>query len=405
MDKVYERCCGIDVHKRIMVCCFKNGNEQVIREFSTDTDNLRKLTSWLLDNDCQIVAMESTASYWKPLYNILELSGLEAMVVNARHMKAVPGRKTDVKDAEWIADLLQHGLLRASYIPDREQRELREVSRYRKSLVDERARELNRLQKMLEGGNIKISNFVSDINGKSSRRIIDAVIKGNKLDEEQLKELLHGSMHSKIPNILKASEGILSPIQRELLVNIIDHIDDMSRRIESINKLMNDYLGKYQKAIEKLDEIPGIGKDSAETILAEIGLDMERFPSAAHLSSWAGVSPGNNESAGKKRSGKTTKGNKTLKTTLVQCAKTAVKKKGTFYYAQYQRLVVRRGKNRATVAVAHSILISIYHMLKENKPYTDLGENYYNQFNREHKIQGYLKKLASLGWTPSINEI
>ena len=399
MEQIYERCCGIDVHKKMIVACFRCGQKQEVKEYGTTTHDLRALTSWLLDDNCQMIAMESTASYWKPLYNIFELSGLEAMIVNAYHIKAVPGRKTDVNDAQWIADLLQHGLLRASYIPDREQRELREVSRYRKSLIDERAREINRLQKMLEGANIKLASVASDINGKGSRRVIDALLTGKTLNEEQLKELLHGSMHKKIPDILLAVEGIMTDMQKQLLKCVIDHIDDMTKRIEDIDKLMKDYLNKYEEAIEKLDEMPGIGRQSAETILAEIGLDMERFPSDAHISRWAGVAPGNNESAGKRKSGKTTKGNKTLKSTLIQCACAASKKPGTFFYAQYQRLVVHRGKKKAKMAVAHSMLIAIYHMLNDNKPYKELGSDYYNQFNKEKKISSYLKKLVSLGYT------
>lgn len=401
MERIYERCCGIDVHKKMIVTCFRCGQEQEIREFGTTTSDLKALTSWLLAKECQMIAMESTASYWKPLYNIFELSGLEAMVINAHHIKTVPGRKTDVNDAQWIADLLQHGLLKASYIPNREQRELREVSRYRKSLVDERAREINRLQKMLEGANIKLANFAADINGKGSRRLIDALLEGKTLDEDQLKELLHGSMHKKIPDILRAVDGIMSNIQKQLLKCVIDHIDDMTKRIEDIDKLMKDYLDKYEDAIKKLDVMPGIARQSAETILAEIGLDMERFPSEAHISRWAGVAPGNNESAGRRKSGKTTKGNKTLKTALIQCATVAAKMKETFYSAQYQRLVVHRGKNRAKMAVAHSMLISIYYMLKKNEPYKELGCDYYNQFNKDKKIKSYIKKLVSLGYNLS----
>jgi transposase len=401
MERVYERCCGIDVHKKVIVSCFKSGKTQEIREYCTNTQDLRKLTNWLLDSGCQMVAMESTASYWKPLYNIFELSGIEAMVVNARHIRTVPGRKTDVKDAAWIADLLQHGLLKASYIPDREQRELREVSRYRKSLIEERAREINRLQKMLEVANIKLGNFVSNINGKSSRNVLNVLIEGKSVDEEQLKELLYGSVRNKTSDIMLAVDGIMSTLQKQLIKNVINHIDDMTMRIKDMDQLMKKYLDKYQKAINDIEKIPGIGKQSGETILAEIGLDINRFPSAAHLSRWAGVAPGNNESAGKRTSGKTTKGNNTLKTTLVQCAKVASKKKGTFFYSQYQRIAVRRGRNRATMAVAHSMLIAIYYMLKNNEPYKDLGADYYNQFNRERKINGYLKKLSALGWEQS----
>ncbi|MCL1809390.1 MAG: IS110 family transposase [Clostridiales bacterium] len=289
MERIYERCCGIDVHKKMIVACFRDGRKQEVREYGTTTHELKGLTSWLIEQGCEQVAMESTSSYWKPLYNIFEISGLPAMVVNARDIKTVPGRKTDVNDAQWIADLLQHGLLRGSYIPDRDQRELREASRYRKSLVEERARELNRLQKMLEGANVKLASFASDVNGKSSRRVIDALVKGQALDEEHLKELLHGSMHKKIPDIMPAVEGVMTPMQKRLLACVIDHIDDMTKRIGDIDRLMEDYLGEYEEAIVKLDAMPGTGRQSAETILAEIGFDMSRFPSGGHLSRWAGI--------------------------------------------------------------------------------------------------------------------
>ena len=398
MEVKYERCCGIDVHKKMIVACLIRGGKQELRKFGTATKELRELSTWLLEAGCQMIAMESTASYWKPLYNIFELSGLDAMVVNAQHMKALPGRKTDSKDAEWIADLLRHGLLKASYIPDREQRELREVARYRKSLIDERSREINRLQKMLEGANVKLSSVVSAITGKSSRRLLDTIIQDKKLEEEEILTLLHPSMHGKLSEIMAAVDGVVSPLQRRLLRNILDHIDDMTRRIEDMDKLIRDYLNEYEAAIAALDEIPGIGRIGAETILAEIGLDMSRFPTAAHLCSWAGVAPGNHESAGKRKSGKTTHGNKALKAMLAQCAKAAQKVKGSFFSAQYQRIAVRRGSNRATIAVAHSMLIAIYHMLKTGSAYRDLGSEYYTQFNREKKIQSYLKKLSALGW-------
>lgn len=402
MKILYERCCGIDVHKRIVVACLKCGKKQEIREFGTTTGELRALTKWLLDKNCQMIAMESTGSYWKPLYNLFELSTLDTMVVNARDMRNVPGRKTDVKDAEWIADLLQHGLLRASYIPPREQRELRELSRYRKSLIEERAREINRLQKMLEGGNIKLASVVSDINGRSARNLLMYLLQHNKgLTKDKISGMLHGRLRHKIEAIMKALDGFLTPLQKQLMLKVVDHIDDMTKRIGEMDDLMNQYLMEYQEAIHALDEMPGIGRQSAETILAEIGLDMNRFPTEKHLSNWAGLAPGNNESAGKRRYGRTTKGNITLKTTLVQCAKSAVKKTDSFLAAQYQRLVVRRGANRATVAVAHTMLIAIYHMLKEHVPFLDLGAAYYNQFNAQSKINHYLKKLKQLGWAPN----
>ena len=398
MDTLYERCCGIDVHKKLIVACLRCGTKQELRQYGSTSEELRALTKWLLSKDCQMAAMESTGSYWKPLYNIFELSGLKAMVVNARDMRNVPGRKTDAKDAEWIADLLQHGLLKASFIPGREQRELREASRYRKSLIEERARELNRLQKMLEGGNIKLASVVSDINGRSARKLLAALLGATQpLTEEEVQGMVHGPLKHKAKAILKAVDGFLTPLQKELVRQVVDHIDDMTERIGKMDEIMEQYLGEYQEAIKEIDELPGVGKQSAETILAETGLDMTRFPTEKQISSWSGLAPGNNESAGKRRGGRTTKGNPTLKTTLIQCAKVAARNTKSYFHAQYQRIVVRRGKNRATVAVAHSMLIAIYHILKDHVPFRDFGAEYYNQFNREQKIRNCFKKLEKLG--------
>jgi len=404
MQVLYKRCCGIDVHKKLLAVCLKTGKKQELREYGTHTQNLRELADWLIENECEKVAMESTGNYWKPVYNVLELLGLDVMVVNAQHMKAVPGRKTDMKDAEWIADLLQHGLLKASFIPDRDQRELRDVTRYRKSLVEERAREVNRLEKTLEGCNIKLSSIVTHLTGQSSRNLIGAVLAGD-VTGERIEELSYGKVKEKKDELLLALDGVLSPIQKKLIAAILDHIDDMTRRISDVDNIISGEMKKYEDAIKALDEIPGIGRHSAEVILAEIGIDMSRFPTAAHLASWAGVCPGNYESAGKRKSGRTNKGNPTLKTTLVQCAKTATKKKDTFFRAQYERISIRRGANRASMAVAHSILISIYYMLKFNQPFHDLGRDYYHQCNPERKINNYLKKLSELGWSPPVPAI
>lgn len=396
MQTVYERCCGIDVHKKLIVACFRNGKKAELRKFDTLTCSIKELGKWLLDNDCQMVAMESTGAYWKPIYNILELLGIDVMVVNAHHMKNVPGRKTDAKDAEWIADLLQHGLLKASYIPTKEQREIREVVRYRKSLIEERSREINRLEKTLEGANIKLSSYVSDLTGVSSRKLLNQAIEGG-VTPDNIGDLIHHSMQEKTSVLLLAMDGVFTPIQKKLVKAIIDHIDDMSKRIKDLDDIIDNEMKSYEDAIVKIDELPGIGKRSAEVIIAEIGIDMNRFPTAAHLASWAGLCPGNNESAGKRKSGKTNKGNKHLKSILVQCAKAAKSNKDSFFHAQYQRLVVRRGANRATVAVAHSMLISIYHILKDKVPYKNLGSDYYTKFNTETKAKYYFKKLQELG--------
>ena len=397
MEVCYERCCGIDVHKKVIVCCLRIGNKRETRSFGTSTEDIRSMAEWLLENRCEKSAMESTGSYWKPVYNVLEVLGVEAIVVNAAHMRNVPGRKTDVKDAEWIADLLQHGLLKASYIPDRAQRELREVARYRKSLVEERAREINRLEKTLQGANIKLSSVVSNITGQTSRNLLGALT-GDGLNEKNIDELLCGSLKEKRAELLKACDGYLTVLQKKLVRAILDHIDDMTRRIADMDDIVKGEMKAYEEAMERLEEIPGIAKRSAQVILSEIGLDMTRFPTAAHLCAWAGLAPGNNESAGKRYSGRTRKGNATLKTTLIQSAKTAKNKKGSFFKAQFERIAVRRGKNRAVVAVAHSILIAIYNMLKYGEAFSDLSDAYYLQFNTEKKINYYLRKLDKLGW-------
>lgn len=401
MDKVYERCCGIDVHKKVVVACLRTGRKKEVHEYGTTTRELLNLTDWLLESECQMIAMESTASYWKPLYNVFESNGLPAMVVNASHMKAVPGRKTDVKDAEWIADLLQHGLLKSSFIPDKAQRELRELVSYRRSLVGEKTRELNRLQKMLEGGNIKLSGTVSDINGKSARNILNALVKGENITPERLSSLVVGRLKASPSQLMEDLQGILSPLQRKMLSVVLIHIDELDKHIAELDdEIDNNMRSDYQSCIELVDSVTGIGPDSAKVILSVIGTDMSRFPSDAHLSSWAGLSPGNNESAGKRRSGRTTKGNKLLKTTMIQCAHSAVMVKSSYFCAQFQRISARRGRKRAYVAIAHSMLIAVYHMLKNGQVFSDLGADYYNQFNKERKINACLRKLQSLGWSP-----
>jgi transposase len=399
MEVVYERACGIDVHKNEIVVCLITGQRKVeTRKYGTLTKELRAMAAWLKEERCQMVAMESTGSYWKPLYNIFELEGIEAMIVNAHHMKAIPGRKTDVNDAQWIAKLLRHGLLKASYIPDKEQREYRELTRYRNSRIEERAREINRLQKMLEGANIKLSSAVSDITGKSARDLIKLVIEHENITLEQVDKARNYQCKSSAEELLESLRGVISPLQRELFREVLRIIEEQTRQIERIEEMIQKYTTEaYDKAAKAIDVIPGIGRVSAEQIVAEIGIDMTQFPTAHHLCSWGGICPGDNESAGKRKSGKTRKGNRTLRKTLVQSATSAIKNKNSFYRAQYDRLVVRMGEKKATVAVAHSILIAIYYILSGNE-YRDLGAGYYTQFNKEKKIQSHLKQLQKLGW-------
>lgn len=404
MEIIYKSCCGIDVHKNKLVACLKiKGKKNVIKEFSGQTEDIKNMANWLLENDCKKIAMESTASFWKPLVNIFEMKKIDYTVINARDYKNLPGKKTDVLDSEWIADLLQHGMLRDSYIPSREQRELREATRYRKSLTQERARGLNRLQKMLEGANIKITSILSGVLGVTSRNLIEYVLENDEdITKEKANELVTTRVHAKLEDIVKAMNGIITPFQKTMMKEVIKHIDELTERIKEMDALIDEYMKEYEKNKKKLEKIPGLGKRSSEIILAEIGQDMKRFPTAGHISSWAGVCPGNNESAGKRRSGKTRKGNKILKSTLVECAQSAVRRKDTFFYAQYQRISMRRGKKRAILAVAHSILISIYYMIKEDKEYEDLGADFYNKFNKEKKANAYMKKLKELGYDVQI---
>lgn len=404
MDKVYDKCCGIDVHKKLIVACFKKGNKQEIRDFGATTRELLEMADWLKDGGCEMIAMESTGSYWKPLYNIIETCELKAMVVNAHHMKAVPGRKTDVKDAEWIADLLQHGLLTASYIPDKDQRELRELVRYRKSLVGELNRELNRLQKMLEGANIKISGTITNINGKSARNILEHILTGKQIDSAEYdilyeqKVIAHNLKATK-EQIIDDLNGVMSDLQKRMMRVLLNHVDELNAHIKELDNDIDNFMKPDEKkAAEVIQDIPGIGNTSAQAIISVIGTDMSRFPTDSHISSWAGLCPGNNESAHKRKSGKTRKGNALLRDTLVVCAHAAVKNKSSYFSAQFARISAHRGKKRAYVAVAHSMLVAIYHILKDGVVFKDLGADYYNQFNKERKINAYLKKLKALGW-------
>lgn len=399
MDVLYKTCCGIDVHKMKLVACLCKGHKQEIKEFSAKTKDIKAMANWLEENQCEMVAMESTSVYWKPLVNIFEMRGLNYMIVNAKDFKAVPGRKTDVLDSAWLADLLRHGLLKSSFIPSREQRELREATRYRKAITEERARALNRLQKLLEGANIKIGSVLSTITGKTTMNLLDYVLNNDEMmDEKTAETLIISRISASVKEVTEAMEGIMTPFQKMMMKQVLTHLHELSERIEEMDIIIDTYMAEYWGAIKKLEQIPGVGKKSAEIILAEIGLDMNQFPTAGHLASWAGVAPGNNESAGKRKSGRTRKGNKILKSTLAQAAKSAAKNKNSFFHAQYQRIAIRRGKNRATLAVAHSILIAIYHMLKDDQEFIDLGSDYYYQFNTEKKINSYLKKLAALGY-------
>ena len=395
----YERCAGIDVHKTLLVVCLRIGRKTESRECGTTTGEIREIVNWLKGNGCQMVAMESTGSYWKPLYNIFEQENLPAMVVNAYHIKNVPGRKTDWNDAFWIAKCLAQGLLKPSFVPDREQRELRDMTRFRKSQIEERSRNINRLQKFLEGANIKLGSWLSDIEGKSSSELLELIIGKEDFTLDDVRQRMHGRLKSSPEEIFAAIEGYITSTQRKFLAHVMNIIKEQTRLIEITDEMIKaSFSDEQKKAVEALDAIPGIGTVSAEQIVAETGTDMSCFRNQHAFSNWIGVAPGNNESAGKRKSGKTTHGNKTLKSTLSQCAKSAVKNKKSFFSAQYARLVTHRGKNRATMAVAHSMAIAIYFVLS-GYGFKDLGSDYYNQFNREKKVNSHLKQLGKLGIT------
>jgi transposase len=362
------------------------------------TADLFNLAEWIKANGCTHVAMESTGVYWKPIYNILEHYDLkEVLVVNAQHIKNVPGRKTDRNDASWIADLLRHGLLKGSFIPNREQRELKELVAYRKSLVEERVREVNRIQKVLEGAGIKLASVLTDVTGVSGRSMLDAIVSGVN-DPAFLAEMAKGRLRSKKEQLEQALVGLVGRHQRMMISMQLEHIDCLDRQITKLDQEVEEQMCPFEQEIILIDDIPGIGVRSAQVILACIGTDMSRFPTSSHISSWAGICPGNNESAGKRRKAKTTKGNPLLRTTLIQCAKAAAKTKDTYLSAQYHRIAARRGANKAAVAVAHTMLIIIYCMLKNHLPYQEMGADYFAKVNSKATAKRAIKQLEMLGY-------
>jgi transposase len=397
MRVVHKRCAGLDVHKKTVVACVLTPEGQEIRTFSTLTADLLLLVEWLEQWDCRVVAMESTGVYWKPVYNLLEAGGFEAMVVNAQHIKGVPGRKSDVRDAEWIADLLRHGLVRPSFIPDRGQRELRELVRYRRSVVEERTREVNRLQKVLEGANIKLGSVASDVLGKSGRDMISAICQGIE-DPVALAALARGRLKEKSEQLQQALRGLLGAHQRFLLQEQLAHIEEIEARLDRLNIEIEARLAPFATALELLDTIPGVGRRVAEDLLAEIGTDMDRFATARHLASWAKICPGNRRSAGKAKHERIGGGNPWLRSVLVEAAWGATHKKDTFLAAQYRRLVGRLGKKRAAIAVAHSILVIAYHILREGKPYQELGATFHDQRCQKATVHRLTQRLNALGF-------
>lgn len=398
MQVISNYVCGMDVHKKSITACVLTPKKKVIQTFGTMTDDLLELNDWIKSFKCTHVAMESTGVYWKPIYNLLELEdNIEVFVVNAQHMKQVPGRKTDVKDSEWIADLLKHGLLKPSYIPNRDQRELRELVRYRRSLIEERAREANRIQKVLEGANIKLGSVATNILGVSGRSMIREMINGEN-NPEKLANLARSALKKKKTSLEQSLKGLIRHHQRLMLETQMNHIEFLESQISELDEEIKQRLNPFTEDIELLDTIPGIGRRTAEQLLAEIGHDMTRFQSAAHLASWAGMAPGQNESAGKRRNTRTRDGNKYLRSALIESATSCVRKKESYLKAKYQRLARRRGKKKAIVAIAHQLLIIIYHILTKKEQYKELGADYYDKQKIESKKQQAINSLEKLGY-------
>jgi transposase len=402
MDVIYERCAGLDVHKKTVVACRIMPTEEALwqaetRTFKTMTVDLLALADWLRAAGVTHVAMESTGVYWKPIFNILE-SDFEVLLVNAKHIKQVPGHKTDVKDAQWIAQLLRHGLLKGSYIPETPQRALRDLVRYRTKLIQQRSSEINRVQKVLEDANIKLGSVVSDVMGVSSREMVNQLIAGQD-DPAVMAQLARGRMRSKIAELEQALTGYVQAHHQLMLSLHLEHIDDLNAKIERLNAEIEQQIVPFDEddLIVRLDAIPGLDKRVIQGLIAELGIDMTRFPTAAHAASWAGLAPGKNESAGRNRSARTPKGNKHLKALLVQAAHTVARSKDNYLGAQFRRLAARRGKKRAAVAVARSILVIVYHMIQDGTEYVDLGGDYFDKRNQDHLERRLIKRLEQLG--------
>lgn len=402
MDVHCLRAAGLDVHKKSVVACVLTPEGRQTRSFGTMTADLLALADWLVGQRVTQVAMESTGVFWKPVYNVLEEEPtLTVMVVNAQHIKAVPGRKTDVKDAEWIADLVRHGLVRPSFIPDRLGRELRELVRYRRTLIQQRAQVVNRIQQVLEGANIKLSAVASDVAGVSGRAMLEAMVAGNAAPAA-LADLAKGRLRKKRPALEAALEGRVGAHQRFMLSSHLQHLDFLDAAIDRLDTEVALRLGPFEEALARLDTIPGIGVRGAQEVVAEIGLDMSRFPTADHLASWAKVCPGNRESGGKRKPSSMGHGNRWLRATLVEAAWAAAHTQNTYLAVHYQRIAARRGGKRAALVVAHTILIICYHLLQGSTNYQDLGSNYFDERQRHQTLRRALARIERLGYTVSL---
>ena len=405
MQVVYTRCCGLDVHQKSVVACIlltdpEGTVHREVQTFGTMTADLLALNDWLNARQVTQVAMESTGVYWRPVFNLLEAEH-EIILVNAQHIKAVPGRKTDVKDAEWLADLLRHGLLRASFIPPAAVRDLRELTRYRQTLIRARTQEVNRLHKQLESANLKLGAVATDVLGKSGRDMLEAILSGEQRPE-RLAELARGRLRAKLPQLRQALRGRVQTQHRGLIRHVLAHIDFIEEQLEQLTTEIEAALTPFTEAVAFLETIPCIGHTAAVAIIAEIGTDMSRFPSAKHLASWAGVCPGNRQSAGKRLGGRTTGGNPWLCASLGEVAWSIAHTSSSYLAAQYHRFARRSGKHKAIVAVCHSLLVIVYHMLRTRSAYYDLGPDYFDSLENERLQRHYVRRLEQLGFAVTL---
>jgi transposase len=398
MERIAQRCCGLDVHKKSVTACVRVAKSeddvrQQTRQFPSTTRGLLELRDWLVSLGVELVGMEATGVYWKPVYYILEDGGgddFELWLLNAEHLRHVRGRKTDVKDAEWICQLVEHGLVRPSFVPPKEIRELRNLTRYRKVQIEERTREIQRLEKVLQEAGIKLSSVATQVLGVSGRVMLEALI-GGTTDPQVLAELARGRLRSKIPALREALEGHFSAHHALMASRILAHIDYLDETIAQLGEEIEQALAPFSEQVALLDTIPGVNRRVAETIIAEIGVDMDQFPTHHHLASWAGMCPGNDESAGKRRPGKTRKGSKWLRSILVEAAQASSRARGTYLAARFARIKGRRGYKKAAVAVGHSILVICYHVLKRGEPYHELSEDH---LHRRRSEEAYRKRLV-----------
>jgi transposase len=407
MEPLIERCCGLDVHQGTIVACLLVGKaderpRKEIRTFRTVTRELLELREWLLQAGCTHVGMESTGVYWKPVYAILE-DAFDLTVGNAQHIKNVPGRKTDVKDAEWIADLLRHGLIRKSFVPPKPIRDLRDVVRYRRKLVQSRATERNRLLKLLETANIKLSSFLSNVFGVSGMAMLEALVEGESTPE-QMAQLSKGRLRRKVADVELALDGRLADHHRFLLRMQIERLKQADAQLDALDLRIDEMLKPSREQAQRLITIPGVSRVVASQLIAEMGTDMTVFKSEAHLASWAGVCPGNYESAGKRQRGTKRKGNIHLTTALVEAAQAAIKKKGAYLRDKFHRLKARRGYKRALMAIAHKILIAAYHMLRDKTAYRDLGDDYLDRMSKSRTTTALVRRLERLGYNVHLEE-